>query len=313
MKYLDKYITWLLEFLNKYETRIKKFSSINANTIIKVMGFHKRVIETYIELFSDFARFARYTTYPVHWLLILFDIWRMKPSKEKLPIFEVGAHYIYGKPGSGKSTMTYHAMMDYSYLTGKASLTTAQMELPRMSLSGAQYYLHYRFEPSDLFVDGEQKYSIDTNRFNMIVYEEMLTKYNQRNNKESKYNNEFLPLIGALGTQRHQGIDIFYFISQLPKGDTQLMQLLSKYHIPKVKKGFDYKYWLETGKYRFVIKGWKITSYDVTPKGMGDYELANKHSWFYENTLTEDMKYFNRLNMKKEFENKPKMVLGSTL
>ncbi|VEU83147.1 hypothetical protein [Acholeplasma hippikon] len=309
MDKVDKYIDWLFNFIDTYQKKIKSLVEFLSNITVKLMSFHNSLIQFYIQVFSDFSKFARYTTYPIHWALILYDLWRMKPDKEKLPIFEVGAHYIYGKPGSGKSTMTYHAMMDYAYLTGKVSLTTAQMELPRINLSGASYYLHQRFKPSDLFIDGEQKYAIDTKKFNFIVYEEMLTQYNQRNNKESKYNNEFLPLIGALGTQRHQGIDLFYFISQLPKGDIQLMQLLNWYHEPKVKKGFDYKYWLETGKYRFVIKGWRIKSFKVTPKGSGEYELTNKRVWFYENTLQEEMRYFNPLNMKKDFENKPILKL----
>lgn len=313
MNKIDKHIENILTFINKYETFVKKVIFLIRKCIFKVINFLRYIMNIYIGFFAKFARFARYTTKPVHWLLILFDIWKMKPKEEDIPLLQLGAHYIYGKPGSGKSTMTYHAMTHNGYLSGKAALTTAQMEIPRLSLSGAEYYLHQRFSPSDLFQEGQQTVSIDSNKFNMIVYEEMLTYNNQRNNKNSSYNNEFLPLIGAIGTQRHQGIDIFYFISQLPRNDIQLMQILSYYHIPKVKKGFDYEHWLETGKYRFTIKGWHVESYEITPKGSSDYELTNKKKWFYKNEFFEDMKFFNRLNMKKEFSNKPKLKLEARL
>lgn len=313
IKEIDKYEDKVLTIIDKYEIKLNKFIESYKKFNLKVINITKALSDKYIEFFSSFAKFARYTTYPVHWILIYFDIRKMKPKTEELPIFETGAHYVYGKPGKGKSTLMYHAMMDYAYLTGKASLTTAQMELPRLSLSGAEYYLHQRFKPSDIFQDGEQIVQIDASRYNMIVYEEMLTQYNQRNNKESAYNNEVIPMIGALGTQRHQGIDLFYFISQLPKTDIQIMLMLTGYHEPRVKKGFDYKEWLETGKIRFVIKGWHVTSYSITPKGGMDYELTNKRKWFYPNTLLEDMKYFNRLNMQTEFKNKPKLQLETKL
>ncbi len=121
-----------------------------------------------------------------------------------MPWFKTGAHYIYGKPGSGKSTFTYHAMMDYAYHTGKCSYTTAMMELPRKDMSGREYYYHQLFNTSDVFADGEQFAGFDSEHFNMVVYEEMLTQYQQRNNSKKAQKDEFLPLVGAMGTQRHK-------------------------------------------------------------------------------------------------------------
>ncbi len=79
------------------------------------------------------------------------------------------------------------------------------------------------------------------------------------------------------------------------------MQILKGYHIPKIKKGLDYKLWLDTGKIRFKILGWKVTSRDIDLGGNNDYKFINKRIGYYKNKYPEDMAYFNRLNMKEKF------------
>lgn len=306
---IEAYENKVFHLISKYEKIIDHIINFFDKAFVWSVDLLKYIIIVFGKVFTYTGLVMRYSTFPIHWIWIKLEIIRSKKDTEleKLPIFEVGGHYIYGKPGSGKSTMTYHAMMDYAYHTGKCSYTTEYMELPRKDIAGREFFYHQVFSPSDFFKDGEQSVGFDNDRYNMIVYEEMLTKYQQRRNKEKGYNDEVLPMIAAMGTQRHQGIDMFYFISQLPRNDISLMQMLQWYHEPKIKKGFDYKLWLDTGKIRFTIKGWHITSHNVTPTGGYDYKLSNTRKWFYPCTHQEDMSYFNRLNMQAKYAKLPKM------
>jgi len=303
----EQYELKVFGFIDEYDNFVQKNIIKYDKAFLSIMTFIKLVLKTTAEIFDNTTRFMRYSTFPLHFIWIWWEI-KTYPLNdiEKLPIFELGAQYIYGKPGCGKSTMTYHAMMHYAYLTGKCSLTTDKMETRRIDNDGKPYYYHQVFSPDEYFVDGEQVCQFDSDRFNMIVYEEMLTKYQQRNNAKKSYNDEVLPMVAAMGTQRHQGIDLFYFISQLPKNDIAIMQMLNGYHQPKAKKTFDYYYWLDTGKIRFHIKGWKVKSYKIEIIDSSNFKLVDKNVWWYENVYKEDMEYFNRLNMKDKFKSLPK-------
>ncbi|MDY0210197.1 MAG: hypothetical protein RBQ91_02155 [Acholeplasma sp.] len=292
-------------FIDNYEALVQNVLEQLGKFVFSIIDTTKAVLFAVLQIVDNASLFARYSTYPLHYIQIYLYLRKLLRKHDELPIFKTGAHYIYGRPGSGKSTMTYHAMMDYAYRTSKCSYTTEMMELPRVGIDGKEYYYHQQFEPSIFYQSGEQIAGFDSDRFNMVVYEEMLTKYQQRNNKSAAYNDEFLPMIASMGTQRHQGIDLFYFISQLPRNDISIMQMLVGYHEPKVKKAFDYKYWLRTGKYRFYIKGWKIKSYEVEIVSSYEYKLKPVGSYFYENVYRADMEYFNRLNMKSGFEKLP--------
>jgi hypothetical protein len=305
---IDKYEVKLFRSIEVYEKYIYLISHYWRIGFLAFTHVWKTFFLYVAHILTYTGLIMRYSTIPIHWIWIKREMKKSDGYKlEDKPLFQVGGHYIYGKPGAGKSTMTYHAMMDYAYYTGKCAYTTEMMEMPRKDISGKEYYYHQLFQPSDFFAEGVQVTGFDSDRFNVIVYEEMLTKYQQRNNKNRSYNDEVLPMIASMGTQRHQGIDLFYFISQLPRNDIALMQMLKWYHEPKIKKAFDYHHWLQTGKIKFYIKGWYINSYTVSPKGGNDYELKLYEHWFYENIHKEDMQYFNRLNMKDKYAKLKKM------
>ncbi len=305
---LDIYEVHIFRFISQYKKIVNYVIDFLDLIVLYSIGIAKTVIFSIIEVFRLTGKVMRYTTIPIHWLWIWHDLNRMtNDSIEELPHFQVGAQYIYGRPGDGKSTFIYHSMMDYAYHTGKCSYTTAMMETPRKDLNGKEYYYHQLFKPSDFYKEGEQVAGFDSKHFNIVVYEEMLTQYQQRNNAKKSYNDEVLPMVASMGTQRHQGIDLFYFISQLPKNDIAIMLMLAGYHKIKVRKVLDYKHWLETGKIHFRIHGWKVTSYTIEPSGMNDYKLLKNKTWFYKNKYPEDMAYFNRLNMKEKYAKLPKM------
>lgn len=305
-EYFTVYEDKILGFINRYEKIVNKIIDVINNSILSFINMYEKLIFGFITLLSYTGKFMRYSTFPIHWIWIKMELKRPDGNITDLPLFEMGAHYIFGRPKAGKSTCVYHAMMDYAYFTGKTSYTTEQMETARKDVYGNDYYYHQLFEPSDFYRDGLQVAGFDSNRFNVVVFEEMLTKYQQRRNKERSYNDEVLPMIASLGTQRHQGIDLFYFISQLPKNDIAIMQMLVGFHEPKIRKAFDYKYWLDTGKIKFYIKGWWITSYKIDITNSSDYKLRKTIRWFYKNKYKDDFQYFNKLNMKADFDKLPK-------
>lgn len=304
LEQINNYENKIINFINKYESIVKKITNVISIAAVSFLSIFEKLVIGILDLINMLMKPIRYSTYPLHWIWIKVELKLMR-SKEKLtdkPTFKLGAHYFYGKPEAGKSTCVYHHMMDYANYTGKSSYTTAMMETPRKNVYGQLYYYHQLFAPDEFFQDGQQIVAFDTDRHNMIVYEELLGSYHQRNNAKKSYNDEVLPMIASMGAQRHQGIDLFYFISQLPRNDIAIMQMLRGYHEPQIKKQFDYKNWLDTGKFRFRIKGWKITSHEVVPNGGNDYKLVNKHVWFLKNIYDEDFKYFNKLNMKSKYD-----------
>lgn len=301
-----RYENKLFNIIDKYEKGINNTNLFLRNQIFKLIFIHEKLFFAFIELLKLTGLVMRYSTFPLHWIWINLELKKKEGDITDLPIFQMGAHYFWGKPKAGKSTVVYHAMMDYAYYSGKCSYTTEYMELPRQNVYGHDYYYHQVFDPSDFYVEGKQVAGFNTNLFNIIVYEEMLAKYQQRLNKTKVYNDEVLPMITSIGTQRHQGIDLFYFISQLPRNDIALMQLLVGYHEPRIRKAFDYKYWLNTGKFRFYIKGWWIKSSKLELTSGYDYKVVQTRKWWYKNKYREDFDYFNRLNMKMEFDKLPK-------
>lgn len=303
---LYRYEDKVFGFIAKYEQIFNQVVNFLDRVILNLIKAYEKLIFAFISFLNATGKVMRYTTFPFHWIWIKLELNKRHENLKDLPLFQTGAHYIHGRPGAGKSTLIYHAMMDYAYFTGKASYTTEKMELARTDVYGHDYYYHQVFTPDEFYQDGKQIASFDKNRFNVIVFEEMLTRYQQRNNKTKAYNDEVLPMIASMGTQRHQGIDLFYFISQLPRNDIAIMQMLTKYHSPKIKKVFDYKNWLRTGKFSFKIAGWWINTYEINLTSGYEYKLGSKYRWFYKMKHEEDFKYFNRLNMTDEYSKLPK-------
>lgn len=311
MDFREKYIKNLNIFIEGYRKILVKVIDFGYYILSKCLILIKAFISLFILIYRVLGKLIRKTTIPLHFIWIFIEWLSSRKKKETdNPCFATGAHFFYGKPGAGKSTLVYHLMMDNAHKTGKSAYTTAQMETPRTKLNGAQYYIHQLIDVNEIYVAGEQLLGFDGKRFNMLVYEELLTGHNQRKNKEKSYNDSFIPMIASMGTQRHQGMKLFYFISQLPSTDIQLMLMLKGYHVPKIKWKFDYKGWLNTGKFRFTIKGWKIIHYNILATGNNGYTLQPFKKTFYKCEYPEDMEHFNRYNMANKFNKLKKIETG---
>lgn len=303
-----KYESKIYKLIDRYEMFLVKTTGKYENIIFRITKGFKWIVYKLIEIIDRFSRLLRYLTYPTHWIYLYIAQFRYKRIEriEDMPNFKVGTHYVYGLPGEGKSTFSYHSSIEYAFHTGKTSYTTVMMETPRTNIRGMKYYYHQYVSPEDFFGDGKQIARFNTKLHNMFIYEEMLADgKHQRNNRRRNYNDVILPMISSNATQRHQGMDLFYYISQLPRGDISIMHMLAGYHHPRIKKGFDYRHWLNTGKFRLKIKGWRMTSYQVEPTSGNDYKLTNKRRWFYKCKYPEEMEYFNRLNMENHYDDLP--------
>lgn len=301
----QKYETKVFNSLDRYEKKLISIIVFYRKVILRFIAIIDLFFRTVANLLNKLYKIARYSTIPLHWLWIFITLRKMvedQPDFMDLPFNKNGAHYWYAKPGEGKSTCVFHKNMEHAYLTGKAAYTTVQMERPRTRRDGTKFVYNQVFDPNELFVEGKQIKAWDK-RFNKVVFEEILTQgFNHRLNNQSSYKDIVIPMIASMSAQRHQGIEIFDFISQLPKTDIQIMQMLTYYHRPKIKKKFDYVHWLQTGKFRFTIKGWKIKTYEIMLTGAADYEIVPYKTYFYPCTLHDDMEFFEQFNLKKNFD-----------
>ena len=257
---------------------------------------------------------ARYATLPfsIIWYIQELIALRKKTSKQ-IPLAEIGAHYIYGKPGDGKSTFVYYFMERMAKDWGKGAYTTEQMEIPRFNDRGELVYHHQKIDLADIYKNGKQQLGFDGNRFDKLVIEETLTKFNHRNNKKTDYNDILLGIVETMATMRHQWLRQVIFISQLPIGDVQLMLMMLYHHHPKVKFSYGFRNWLKTGKLKKEIRGWRVEYSAVMPTGNNNYVFSKRPSYYVKNDLKEEMESFNRLNMERDYLNKKKITIRGEL
>ena len=157
IKKIKNYEERLIKKIKNYEVFLNKIISFYDNCLLKIIDFLKSASYKLLDLISKFGKFMRYSTYPLHWIWIKIHLamFNQEDKLEDLPIFKLGAHYIYGLPKCGKSTIIYQAMMEYAFHTGKNSYTTANMEIPRKNIYGEEVQVAwYKRIRSEQKVDG---------------------------------------------------------------------------------------------------------------------------------------------------------------
>lgn len=287
---LISYNKWALSKKAKFIDVIYKWSCLLVSNITK------DIIEVYNDIIIRFYEIARFTTIPLNKIWIFGWIYSIKRGHEGGELLDVdGVHYISALPGGGKSSLMYAKVKDYARQTAKASYITTMMEKPKWDSEG-RYVNHRYFTLKEFYQDGEQIKTFNTKYFNNLIVDEFHLLNNNRKNKEKAYNAVFLPFINSLVVMRHMGIKKVLISSQMYKNDSQLMQLIKYYHQVKVRKGFDYKGWLKTGKFKFTILGWYITSFTATQENNG-FTLQKVKTW-YKKCNPEYLVDFETLSMK---------------
>jgi len=157
-----------LPWVEDYEVKLFNLIDVYEDKLYSAMAIYSTFFHALVKLFEHFFILladtgqaiyfvGRYATFPLHWVWIFLWDWLNKSEEEfmNLPFNQVGTHFWYGPPGSGKSTVIYHKNLERGHHTGKAAYTTVQMEEPRTDLDGSEYFLNQVFDPSDMFQNGE--------------------------------------------------------------------------------------------------------------------------------------------------------------
>jgi hypothetical protein len=321
--FLDK-LSDLSDVIESYSDLISDRITNVTNKIQKVINIAADKWKLFLKEISDlimgFYPIARLITFPMHWIWIaVWNYFSETPEAREL-LNKEGTHYITALAGGGKSTLAWQKMYDYGKMTGKCSYVTTEMEKVKYDEMGKPFVRHIHFRPSDFygleisekfdengkpikeFKQGVQKKRFNKDLATCLVFDEMHYLNNNRLNGTKENKQSFIPMINSFVLQRHAGMKWILVLSQMPKNDTQIMNILTGYHRIQIKKGFSYSKWLEDGLFRKVIKGWKIHSFEV--KVENDYlKLVTTKKWF--KTATVDFSDFETLNMKTSLEHLP--------
>lgn len=251
-------------------------------------------------------RIYRKTTVPIN-----IPVFRYLVRKNKginIPaILRHGIHYIYGLPGAGKTSLVYDIIEHLYQQYGFGSYVNAHFEKPKYDEAKDTTFLHHPyFEIGDHFGKTEYQDKNDVTRYKItqlkkfdrrfknIVFDEVLSWLNHRQNNTSDYLEIFIALIGFLAQRRHRHIKRVYFLNQLDTTDIQLMSAFNYTHEVQVILHIPYKEWVETGELTKHIKGWKINTYKygaVGKKTADNKYLVETHY----RKATADFKYYETL------------------
>lgn len=294
------------KLLYKLENASRKFAMARAN---KNIAFSKFVYDFLTS--EGVYKVARWTTIPFSWLWLKFLKSR---TKKILPVFEEGTHLVFALQGGGKSSGAYEFIEELRLRTGLGSYVNVLMEKPRYDPVGKYYYrFHKVFKEEDFWglkhtgeysdkgdpiYTSTQRMQFDP-RFRNVVIDELLSTFNHRNNKSGQYNEVFIGMMKGIAHQRHQGIDRFYFCSQIDTTDIQLMSIFKYTHAIKVHLDVTYPEWLKSGKLSRHIQGWWINSSHRETNKRGK-EIIRSKRYYLKRTFIE--KYFETKNMSHEYK-----------
>ena len=148
----------------------------------------------------------------------------------------LGAHFISGYPGSGKTLLCnqliqsidkekYFCLSNLKEFNGVAS-----------------------FNLKDMFKKGKQVKKFPTTdekgrKIYAVIFDEINLEFNRRMNRTREYNELFIGLIEFLVSHRHQGIPRIYFIGQKLDLQDKQLQSLFKFQHEIIDTKRRYKYW----------------------------------------------------------------------
>lgn len=163
--------------------------------------------------------------------------WILSWFQKKGSIYRaLGAHFISGYPGSGKTLLCNQLIQTID--KDKYFCLSSIKEFDGVD----------SFKLSDIFKKGKQvakfpKVDSKGRKLYAIIFDEINLEFNRRMNRTREYNELFIGLIEFLVSHRHQGVPRVYFIGQkLDLQDTQL-QSLFKFQHEIIDTRRRYKYW----------------------------------------------------------------------
>lgn len=210
----------------------------------------------------------RYLTFPWHFLWIIVYLLSKRKKNDRLIYDLPGVHIIVGPPGCGKSSLQFMLAERFRLKTGKPSLINSDFEKARLSEDKTYYFkYHYLYNFTDFWRDRRMVQLPNHKIAASLIIDEGHRILNYRENGSTEYNDKFMPFMNYAVLVRKY-IKHIYFSTQMGKVDIQLMHLAQSLTQPRVDIGFDYPDWLvETGAYRFKIKGFFIDQFSIDANG----------------------------------------------
>lgn len=238
-------------------------------------------------------RKVRKLTWPLHhiWIGIYKDLKRKDEELFDLIDETEGLQIIGGNTGSGKTTLANDVIEKSLRLNNKPWYINMEFEKPRYSEKHKALVRYHRFMPfEDVWSDWRMHIRLNQYIYGGYVIDEIHRIFDYRQNQTSDYMSKFVPFRDyAVLIRKH--IKKIIGITQMDRLDIQLMHLVKLWHKPRIDIGFDYEDWmLETGLFRFKIKGWYIDTYTVNTANYGDMLVPVK-SWYRKATANFD--YFD--------------------
>ena len=212
--------------------------------------------------------------YSVKWRIgrsrILFAlkvIWRWLQGKPGL-LYSPGVHMITGPSGSGKTLIMNIVLLNILRLSGFAWANMDEFKNDHVKV----------FDIDELFKDGKQQFRLDKKMWfshwvddlehpgnkkdigkyefcKAVVIDELNARFNRRMNRQTDYNDVFVPMIKFTVTHRHQIADRLYFIGQsLLLQDGQIQAILKVRHDIRSSKRWRYYFFREKGKMLYLPK-----------------------------------------------------------
>lgn len=303
---MEKYELVLESVFNIFEMIVELISKL---TMLAMQGVHF-VLAKLFDLY-DFVKwrlfpFFRWSTIPYNFVIVrtwLYYVYNKNEVKEPLDV--PGVHYCVSPPGGGKSMLAFQKSNEIADETGYASYHTSRIEKPRLSKDKKFWVVTHRvIDPKKYYKDRKKIYRFNTDKYKAFFFDEFHASNNARLNKESKYNDFFIPFLIDLIYIRHEGFDHnIYLFSQVPNNDIQIMSMITRYHDISMKKGLRYIDWLFRGKFEISPLYFKIKTYKLD-RTTENFKKKLVRVWKKKIDI-ERLKYFDTHAMAHEFDHLP--------
>ena len=281
---------------------------ISRITMLVIHGAHfvlGKMLDLYQGLGVVVYPWFRWTTVPLNYLIVRTFLWYIYRDDGKEPLDLPGVHYIVSPPGGGKSMLAFQKSNEIADETGYGSYHTSMIEKPRLSKDGKFYVVTHRvINPKDYYHSREKIKRFNTKKYKALFFDEFHAENNSRLNKESAYNDFFIPFMVDLIKMRHFGFDKnIYLFSQVPNNDIQIMSIIARYHEVTIKKGLRYIDWLFRGRFKIEPLYFTIKTYRMI-RTTENFRKKLDRVWKKRIDI-EALKYFDTHAMAHEFDHLP--------
>lgn len=270
------------------DVKIRKPFNYLYNVITK---YSKFVMDNYYGLY-------RRITWPTG--KIILKTWKYFKFAFKNPdlLKRPAIHTLMGPPGCGKSLAAYLTVTEAANETGKAAFVNTKFEKSQPDENGRKFKIHQYFTMDELFdvkqVNGNwvgyQKRGFSSRNYRSILYDEVHTIFNNRQNRTKEYMLLFVPFMRNMVLYRHEGFHSIFLLTQITQ-DVQLMSISNFIHKPETILDINYERWIQDGRFELVpvqinfqtytYNDGKLTLYKTWSKKV-DYRLLetfNTHAY----------------------------------